>query len=360
MVIRRSSKPAKSAQGRLATSPEERTVIDGAFATLSGLGIEASVDAQLSSNKPADYLGSLRRGSKRASCQIEVKRSLRPTTLGPLLLRLKGVKPSPLLLADYVTPQVAKLLRDNDIAFADTAGNAYLKLAGDVFYVVGQTPERRPKAESVVRAFQPTGLRVVFALLCDPELISLPTRQLAARLNVANGTVSRVVDDLIRLGFASITGRRDRRLHNTKGLLERWVMMYPAQLRPGLLRRKLSTDQADWWVNEQFDARHVALGGEAAADRLTGSIKPGQLTLYARGQPRPLNEIVARHRLRTDPNGNVEVLDAFWPADIAIDQAGLAPTLLIYADLLVTGNSRSLEAARRIYDEYLAGRFKTS
>ena len=100
---------------------------------------------------------------------------------------------------------MAKLLRDNDIAFADTAGNAYLKLAGDVFYVVGQTPERRPKAESVVRAFQPTGLRVSVRTIVQPELISLPTRQLAARLNVANGTVSRVVEDLIRLGFASIT-----------------------------------------------------------------------------------------------------------------------------------------------------------
>ena len=48
-------------------------------------------------------------------------------------------------------------------------------------------------------------------------------------------------------------------------------MMYPAQLRPGLLRRKLSDGSPDWWVNEQFDAQHVALGGEAAADRLTGS-----------------------------------------------------------------------------------------
>ena len=99
------------------------------------------------------------------------------------------------------------------------------------------------------------------------------------------------------------------------------------------------------------------LGGEPAADRLTRYLKPGIITLYVRGAPRPLNEMVVRHRLRTDPAGPVEVLDAFWPADIAADQPGLAPTPLIYADLLATGDARCIETAKLIYDDYLARRF---
>jgi hypothetical protein len=331
--------------------------MERALTTLENLGVEATVTGKLPADRPADYTGTLQRGSKRAPYQIEVKRTLRPSTVGSVLLRLQDLEPPVLLLTEYVTAAVAKLLRDAGIAFADTAGNAYLEFAGDLYYVVGNLPARRPRAEKIVRAFQPTGLRVVFAMLCAPELVSLPTRELARRLNVANGTVGRVMDDLTHLGFATTTGRRDRRLHNLHGLLERWVMMYPAQLRPSLLRRRLMADAADWWKTEKFDTGQVVLGGEPAADRLTGYLKPGMVTLYARGEPRPLNELIARHRLRTDPAGNVEVLDAFWPEETPTEQPGLAPTPLIYADLLVGGGGRGLETAKRIYDDYLAKRF---
>jgi hypothetical protein len=335
----------------------ERALLEGALDTLRNLGVEARLDRQHPKGRPVEYTAKLRRGAKRAAVQIEAKRGLRPGTLGPVLLRLRDLKPPALLLTDYVTPQMAKLLRDAGIAFADTAGNAYLEFAGNMLYVTGNTPEQRPRAEKVVRAFQATGLRVVFALLCAPELIARPTRELAAMLGVANGTVARVIDDLAHLGFLTTLGRRDRRLHNLKGLLERWVMMYPVHLRPTLLRRRLTTDERDWWKNETFDPGHVVLGGEPAADRLTHYLKPGAVTLYARGEPRPLNEIIARHRLRTDPEGEVEVLEAFWPAEIAADQPALVPTPLIYADLLATGDARCIETAKLLYDDYLARRF---
>lgn len=351
------AKAAKPPPKRTPEDAEERALVERALDTLRNLGVEAKVDRERPPNRQVDYTAALRRGAKRAPYLIEVKRTLRPAILGPVLLRLQTLKPPALLLTDYVTPPMAKLLRDAGIAFADTVGNAYLEFAGNVFYVVGNVPEQRPRAEKVVRAFQPTGLRVVFALLCMPELIALPTRELATRLDVANGTIGRVMDDLTHLGYVTTAGRRDRRLHNLKGLLERWVMMYPAQLRPTLLRRRLIADVPDWWKNEKFDGRHVALGGEPAADRLTQYLKPATATLYVRGEPRPLNEIIARHRLRVDPTGPVEVLDAFWPADIPVDKAGLTPTPLIYADLLATGDARCIETAKRVYDDYLAERF---
>jgi hypothetical protein len=335
----------------------ERVLVERALDTLRDLGIEARVDRERPEDRRVEYTATLRRGAKRAPFQIEAKRALRPATLGPLLLKLQGLKPPGLLLADYVTPQMAKLLRDAGIAFADTAGNAYLEFAGNIIHVIGNTPERQPRAEKVVRAFQATGLRVVFALLCAPELVTRPTRELAAMLAVANGTVGRVIDDLAHLGFVTTAGKRDRRLHNLKELLERWVMMYPVHLRPTLLRRRLTTDQPDWWKKEKFDPQHVVLGGEPAADRLTQYLKPGTVTLYTRGELRPLNEIVARHRLRTDPAGEVEVLEAFWPAEIAGEKPGLAPTPLIYADLLAAGDTRRIETAKLIYDGYLARRF---
>jgi hypothetical protein len=346
----------------------KRTVVDGdepglaerALSTLRKLGIEAKLARARPADRRVDYTATLHRGKKIAHYQVEAKRTLRPATLGALLLRLQGLKPPALLLSEHVTPQMATLLRNAGIAFADAAGNAYIEFAGDIFFVVGNAPAQQPRAEKVVRAFQPTGLRVVFALLCAPELITRPTRELAARLGVANGTIGRVIDDLAHLGFITTTVRHERRLHNLKGLLERWVMMYPAQLRPALLKRRLTATTPDWWKNENFDPRHIVLGGELAADQLTQYLKPGTVTLYVRGEPRPLNEIIARHHLRTDPAGNIEVLDAFWPADIPTEQPGLAPTPLIYADLLATGDARCIETAKRVYDDYLVRRFKQS
>ena len=335
----------------------ERVLVKKALDTLRNLGVQAQVDRARPADRRVDYTGTLRRGGKRMPVQIEAKRTLRPGTLGPVLLRLQGLKPPALLLTDYVTPPMANLLRDAGIAFADTAGNAYLQFAGNIIYVIGNQPEQQPRAEKVVRAFQTAGLRVVFTLLCAPDMITLPTRELAAKLGVANGTVGRVIDDLTHLGFITTAGRRDRRLHNLKALLERWVMMYPVQLRPTLLRRRLTADAPDGWKNEKFDPNHVALGGQPAADRLTGYLKPAIITLYARGEPRPLNEIIARHRLRTDPAGEVEVLEAFWPADLAVDKPGLVPTPLIYADLLATGDARCIETAKLLYDDYLTRRF---
>jgi hypothetical protein len=336
----------------------ERALVERALDTLRNLGVEARVDRRRPKDGHVDYTVTLRRGTKRAPFQIEAKRELRPGTLGPVLLRLRDLKLPGLLLTDYVTPQMAKLLRDAGIAFADTAGNVYLEFAGNILYVIGNTPERRPRAEKVVRAFQATGLRVVFALLCEPELVARPTREMAVLLGVANGTAGRVIEDLAHLGFLTTAGRRTRRLHNLKGLLERWVMMYPVHLRPTLLRRRLTTDEPNWWKSEKFDPLHVVLGAEPAADRLTRYLKPGIITLYTRGDPRPLNEIVVRHRLRTDPAGAIEVLEAFWPAGIAADKPGLAPTPLIYADLLATGDARCIETAKLVYDDYLARRFE--
>jgi hypothetical protein len=134
-----------------------RALVESALATLRDLGVDAAIDRKPPKSRPVDYTATLRRGAKRAAVQIEAKRGLRPGTLGPLMLRLRDLKPPALLLTDSVTPQMAKLLRDAGIAFADTTGNAYLEFAGNIIYVTGNAPEGRPRDEKVVRAFQATG-----------------------------------------------------------------------------------------------------------------------------------------------------------------------------------------------------------
>jgi hypothetical protein len=52
--------------------------------------------------------------------------------------------------------------------------------------------------------------------------------------------------------------------------------------------------------------------------------------------------------------GDIEILKPFWRFDHEFAALGIAPPLLIYADLMATGDDRNIETAEVIYDKYLA------
>jgi hypothetical protein len=49
--------------------------------------------------------------------------------------------------------------------------------------------------------------------------------------------------------------------------------------------------------------------------------------------------------------GDVEILERFWKTEAEKQPEELAPPLLVYADLLATGNQRNLETAKMIYEQ---------
>lgn len=281
----------------------------------------------------------------------EVKRGLRPPILGPILHHLGG-RDDVLLVADYVNPPVAETLRQHGIQFIDTAGNAYLARPPLFIFVKGQRPkeplatDREPKG----RAFQPTGLQVLFALLCDPRLVDRPYREIAARANVAHGTVGWVMPELPRLGYVAEIGG-GRRLTNGERLLARWVEAYAHVLRPKLLLGRYRAERAE--LPPEFEATRYGLwlGGEPAAARMTGHLRPGTLTFYG---VQPEARLLVDLRLRQDPDGNVDFRRRFWNFG---DGEGIVPPLLVYADLLAIGEARCLEAAKQIHERYLARLF---
>lgn len=140
-----------------------------------------------------------------------------------------------MLVADYITPQLAVQLKAHKIAFADAAGNAYIERPNMLIVVKGEKPTEGAYAlEQKGRAFQASGLRVLFALLCKPKLIHENYRTIAAQAGVAHGTVGWVMAELPDLGFlAEIAGKR--RLLQPERLLRQWVEAYARKLRPKLL-----------------------------------------------------------------------------------------------------------------------------
>jgi hypothetical protein len=90
------------------------------------------------------------------------------------------------------------------------------------------------------------------------------------------------------------------------------------------------------------------MGGEVAAEKMTHYLRPELITIYAGAQY--LNHLLLENRLKTDTTGDVEILERFWK--VGEQQPGeLAPPILVYADLLATGNQRNLETAKMIYEQ---------
>lgn len=85
---------------------------------------------------------------------------------------------------------------------------------------------------------------------------------------------------------------------------------------------------------------------------LTQFLTPGTITVYVDGPP---GQLIVDQKLRKDPNGNVLMRKQFWK--FAMEDwkyTQLVPPVLIYADLIGTGDARCIETAGRIRDGYLA------
>ncbi len=282
---------------------------------------------------------------------VEVKRLLNLNNLGLATEQMARLPEQGLLVAEYVNPNIAERLKQMNVLFLDTVGNAYFNVPPFFIYTKGQKPSLKTYGERPTRAFDQAGLKVIFALLCRPELVDAPYRTIAGTADVALGTVGWVLYDLKKQGHLLKMGKRGRRLVQKQRLLERWVAAYPERLRPKLMLGRYAAPNKNWWEQAQIKELQAYWGAEIAAARLTGYLKPEVVTIYVRGVQ---GKLLATHQLRNDPRGNIELLKAFWaPACDWTDQEVVHP-LLVYADLLATGDARNLETARRLYDDQIA------
>jgi hypothetical protein len=290
----------------------------------------------------------LRFGGRPLRYGAEVKRGLRPATLGAVIHQLRACGGTPLLVTDYVTPPLADALRAQGVEFIDAAGNAFLNQPPLLVFVKGQRPADEGLALERGRAFQATGLQVLFALLARPELVARPYREIATAAGVAHGTVGWVMAELPGLGYLAKVGGR-RRLINGERLLDQWTEAYARTLRPKLLLGRFRGDMAALHARAAQFPGGLLIGGELAAARLTRHLRPGTATFYA---PAIDPKVVLKLLLKADPEGNIDFRRRFW--DFPGEDAQLTPTLLVYADLLAIGDARCLETAQLLRGQLLA------
>jgi len=334
----------------------EDVLIQAVRSLADSTGLQVSIEA--GKPKPRllrDAIIGVKDGNKRWRFHVEVKAQLNSHTLGPAIAALSEIKKknaTAALVAAYINPVQADKLHNLKIEFFDTAGNTFLQQKGLHVYITGRRPQASKPFGRPARAFNQTGSRLVFALLCQPGLENKPYRAIAKEAGISLGAVNWIVNDLKSLGYLSDLGSRGRRISNRKELLKRWVSAYPEQLRPKLVLGRYRTERArDWWQKAELPSE-AFWGGEVAAQLVTQYLRPETVTIYAESN---LPRLQAQYGLRRDSKGDIELLRKFWKFDQWEEKhLHSVPSLLTYADLLMTADDRNLETAEIIYERYIA------
>ncbi|MEX1198171.1 MAG: type IV toxin-antitoxin system AbiEi family antitoxin [Pseudohongiellaceae bacterium] len=264
-----------------------------------------------------------------------------------------------ILLADHVNPELAVKLKAAGVQFLDSAGNAFLRQPPLYVYITGRKPTRplTTGATTAGRAFQPSGLKVVYAFLSNRELVNGTYREIAGQTGVALGTIGWVIRDLVEQGYLEERGRmRKRDWLRYDALLDKWVEAYPQKLRGKQLLGYFASDREMWWKQVRPEAYGAVWGGEIAAAEYTQYLNPVRATLYI--PKMQMGRFLKDERLRKAkaveiewPHATVELLEPFWkPGE---DHGRLANPVLVYADLIASGDSRNIETAQKLRDQYI-------
>ncbi|HEU4888845.1 MAG TPA: type IV toxin-antitoxin system AbiEi family antitoxin, partial [Thermoanaerobaculia bacterium] len=141
-----------------------------------------------------------------------------------------------------------------------------------------------------------------------------------------------------------------RRLLRRDQLVRQWTEAYARTLEPALDMARFAEPSPKWWKHADLAPYAAQWGGETAAAILHRHLVPERTIIYAEKLP---TRMVSQHRLKPDPDGPIVLRQRFWHFETEQIRGDIVPPLLVYADLVTGGDARSLEAARKIRDEYL-------
>jgi hypothetical protein len=342
----------------------EQDILEQAIKSLppsAGIAITPDIVGSSHALKPGRLEGActIRARGAKFRAFLEIKRQLQPATIGQLV-ELKRIRDNRLLLVTpHVPPRYADMLKAAGIDFLDTAGNLLFQRDKVFVCITGRKPEAPLVSRGSGRAFESNGLKLIFAVLTDPQLdatdagaslLNQPYRKISASTGISLGSVGWIMSDLTNQGFVMDRGGGDRWLVERKRLVERWVAGFDSKLPRKLITARYRSPTSLWW--EQADVRKAGglWGGEVAGAKLTGYLTPGTVTIYAE---KLFSDFIVEHDLRPDRAGNVTIMKPFWGDRIWEAPKDCVHPLLVYADLTASEIDRNLETARRVYDHYL-------
>jgi len=285
----------------------------------------------------------------------EVRAMLTETALGRLMQQFTETPGKWIVIARHIPMYLAKKMKELNIQFMDTTGNAYLNDPPLMIYMYGNRAEERTVERVEEGLLGVGGIRIIFALLCQRDLVNATYRDIAQAAGVALGTVAGIMKDLTTKGYLLELGVRGKKLTNRAELAEKWTTAYAEKFRYRKLIGKYTANRQNFWEDLQLTGEDALWGGEVAANKLTHYLKPAVITLYTH---KPVEKLVLNLKLRKDEEGNVELRERFWRFGQDVPADKTVPALLVYADLLATADTRNIETAKMVYDQYLNGYFE--
>jgi len=255
--------------------------------------------------------------------------------------------PEWILLAPHIGGPLGAELAAAGLNYVDLRGNCHLRLGGT--YAAHVEGRGKGAANPRTKGVRAAGIRALFALLVEPDLLGRPTREIARAAETNAQTALDATRRLERAGAVIIDGRKRRWLPGGRGIgLERFVADYATILRPALERGRFRTpDRTPADVERHLkgalgEREGVWLGGCAAADRIAPHHRGTETVIHTTGRNA---ELAKRLRAVPDPRGTVTLLGLPGP----LATRGLTPEtvhpLLVYAEMLLAVDEHVAEAA---------------
>jgi hypothetical protein len=318
---------------------------------LSPGGPDAAYRLTLPDRRDVEFLVSAwptLRPSLLATVEAEIERWSREQDCGTILIA-----------SSYVSESLAAKLRKRRIWFADSAGNAYVEVPGALFvYSVGKKPAAVRAAKAHWMSEQ--GAKVLYELLACGPLVEATYRDVEESTGVSLGMISKLVSEWVKDGILERRGRGTYEIVHGARLLDMWVRAYADTLQPKVtLGRYRAAGRSSFAAmiaaaEEEMDLDHITVGGEYAADLLTGAQRAQSLRLYVPEEER--GRVQRAFQLVPAPEGNVEMCEAF-AGDIGRVTADMEPQLahpvLVVAELLASDEARLGKTAAEIRRKHL-------
>jgi hypothetical protein len=310
--------------------------------------------------KPVDLAMKFRLGDQERLLVVEVSSLGQPRQIRAAVTRLSELRREipaayPVAAAVYISPQSARILKDNNLGYVDLSGNCYLAFDQVLIEKEGKR-NVRPSTRPLRSLFAPRATRVVRVLLTEPAR-AWRLEELAKAAEVSLGHSHNVVKRLEDLRWVERDEAQRIHLGKPADLLQAWCESYTVRVNeiasyfvPERVSRKLMTEVGR---AAGADGRRYAFTLGAGLSLVAPQTRLTGLHCYLDGDPAQLAAALGL-RPTAESDGGLHILTPYDPGVFygVLEKAGLKVVSVpqLYADL-VHYDRRGAEQAEHLRRE---------
>lgn len=327
-------------------------VIDQSFQSLKehlNLDLDWQADINAQPSMPDGELR-LRIENKNFRISFVLKEEVRKYQI-ERFIELKGKRKNFIVIAGYISKQIQNIFKDERINYIDSSGNSFIQLGN--YHIATSGLKNKVSIFEDKNLFTATQLKLLFYFLQEPDLINKTYREIANTAKVSLDIVSKSINGMKNKNWLIHINEKKQKLNRINELYEKWLNGFEETLKPKISKgnyRFLGDDFLNNWKKTELEKNRILWGAEPAAAILTDYLLPEKFLLYTTLQNQ---ELLKYYKLVPDVLGEVEIRNLFFDPGFFNCQ-DTVPPILIYSDLIISGDSRNRETAKKIYEKFLA------